>query len=36
MKRGAKLIELKEGYLNQLADSYKNIIKEYKLLKVKL
>lgn len=36
MKRGAKLIELKEGYLNQLADSYKNIIKEYESLKVKL
>lgn len=29
MKRGAKLIELKEGYLNQLADSYKSIIQEY-------
>lgn len=27
MKGGAKLIELKEGYLNQLADSYKNVIK---------
>lgn len=27
MKGEAKLIELKEGYLNQLADSYKNVIK---------
>lgn len=36
IKRGGKLIELKEGYLNQLADSYKNVIKEYELLKVKL
>ena len=36
MKRGAKLIELKEDCLNQLMDSYKNVIKEYELLKVKL
>jgi hypothetical protein len=36
MKRGAKLIELKEGYLNRLTDFYKNVIKEYELLKEKL
>lgn len=29
IKRGGKLIELKPGYLKQLADSYKNIIQEY-------
>lgn len=27
MKRGSKLIELKEGYLNRLTDFYKTLLK---------